>query len=86
MQDFPLQIETLVRCAVCKIICLQPRRLERLRSKVSAHDAMQLIATGLGDDLHDTAGRLAVLGFKSAGLHLNFFYKRQVDAGGQRTE
>src|SRR3981189_2646220 len=45
---------------------------------------MELVRSRLGDDLHNAAGGLAVLGFETARLHLDFLHERQVNASGER--
>src|SRR5207249_7933281 len=85
VQDLALQIKALLAAAQSKIVHLQALCFELLRSDVAAHRAMERVRTRLGDDLHDTAGGLAVLRFETAGLHLDFLHERQVDATGERT-
>ena len=85
VQDFALQVEVRLTRTQSKIIHLQALCFELLRSEVAAHRAMERVRTRLGDDLHDTAGGLAVLRFETAGLHLDFLHERQVDAAGERT-
>ncbi len=41
---------------------------------------MNLIGAALGDHVHDAAESLSVLRFKTAGLHLDFLNKVEIDA------
>src|SRR5438105_2330160 len=85
MQELSLQVKPLVRAALRKVVSEFAGSFECLRSKEGADRTVKIIAAGFGDDLHDAAGGLAILRFESAGLHLNFFHKAQVDAGRQRS-
>ena len=69
---FSLMVGNALLIQSARVIRIQMCNLKLLRAKVSTHAAMKLIATGLGNDLHDAARGLAVLRFESAGLHLDF--------------
>src|SRR5882757_4994111 len=46
---------------------------------------MECAGSRLGDDLHDAAGGLTVLRFKTACFYLDFLDERQVDTGRKRS-
>src|SRR6266481_5462074 len=56
---------------------------ELLWPEVGAYTTVKFVAAGLGDDLHHTARRLAVLRLVATCFHVDFFDKRKIDAGSE---
>src|SRR6266478_5193562 len=57
---------------------------ELLWPEVGAYTTVKFVAAGLGDDLHHTARRLAVLGFVATRFYIDFLDEREIDAGSER--
>src|ERR1700748_845122 len=55
------------------------------RSHIGCKRAMELRATGLGDDLEDAAIHATILRLVGGGLHLNFLDAGEIDACAQRS-
>src|SRR6266511_1869534 len=69
-----------------KVIRLLPCCFERFWLCEGINCAVILITTRLGNDVDDTALRLAILRLESRRLNLNFFYEGGVDASTERAK
>src|SRR5690348_8017025 len=67
-----------------EVVRIETRRFKLLRSEKSGNGAMVIITARLGHDLHQAAGALAILRFVARRFDLDFFDKRQVNAGRER--
>src|SRR5262249_4399969 len=63
-----------LHAAVCRLE-LRPRAFQLIRAPVTEARTSQIVRSALGDDVHDAARRLTVLGFVSTSLDLDFLHK-----------
>src|SRR6266481_2034993 len=80
---FSLMVGDALLIQSARIIRIQMLNLKLLRPKVGTDAAMKLITTGLGNDLHYAARRLAVLRLVATCFHIDFLDKGEIDAGSQ---
>src|SRR4051812_3258785 len=59
---------------------------QALGSAIAKQVAVKFIATALGDDVENTAGRLAVFGTVRTSLDFNFLHKLERQVGARATE
>src|SRR3981081_3206545 len=78
---FSLMVGDTLLIQSARVIRIQVLNLKLLRPKVGTDAAVKLITTGLGNDLHYAARRLAVLRLVATCFHIDFFDKREIDAG-----
>src|SRR5260370_39192913 len=80
---FSLMVGDALLIQPARIIRMQRLNLNLLTPKVGTDAAMKLITTGLGNDLHYAARRLAVLRLVATCFHIDFLDKGEIDAGSQ---
>src|ERR1700732_4517906 len=81
---FSLMVGDALLIQSARVIRIQMLNLKLLRPKKGTDAAMKLISTGLGNDLHYAARRLAVLRLVPTCFHIDFLHKREIDAGSER--
>src|SRR6266478_3885865 len=81
---FSLMVGDTLLVQSARVIRIQMLYLKLLRPKKGTDAAMKLISTGLGNDLHNAARRLAVLRFVATCFYIDLLHKGEIDAGSER--